>query len=174
MILRLPRWLALLLVFLLGYFDPEKWAVWDYRATILNDGVNSGNHAYVFTAGAGNICILVGGKVLNGDPASRAGNVRLRNGDDDRIRDVLRNQTIAGDKERDFPTSELAGDDNSASVPPEVIISGVEDLIVNVSSIAVSEDSAVSLQMLVSGGPPTVVLTSPTGATETETENRIV
>ena len=174
MILRLPRWLALLVIFLLGYFDPGKWAVWTYRATIVNDGVNTGQHLYVFTPGAGNICILIGGKVLNGDATGRAGNVRLRNVDGDRVRDVLRNQTIGAGKERDFPTSELAGDDNSASVPPDVVVAGTEDLAVEVSSLAINEDTSVSIQMLVSGGPPAVVLTSPTGATETETENRIV
>lgn len=170
----LPRWAALLVVWVMGFFDPGKWGVWDYAATIVNDGVNSGSQVYEFTPGAGNVCILIIGSLLNGDTGSRNGQALVRNGDDTAVRRVFANTTMAGGVRRQFPTSELSSDDNHASDGTPVIVSGVEDLEIALASVAVSENSAVEVQMLVSGGPPTVVLTSPTGATETETENRIV
>lgn len=174
MMLILPRWLGLLVVWLLAFFDPGTWAVWHFRATIVNNGVNSGNHEYNITPGAGNICILIGGEVLQGDSSStRAVDILLRNDDDDRIRLVL-SAIIGTSTRRDFPTSESSADANFASVGAPFIISGTEDLNVLLSSLAINQDSELSLQMLVFGGPPTVVLTSPTDAVETETENRIV
>ncbi len=155
-------------------FDPEKWAIWHYRATILNDGSNSGNHDYLFTPGAGNICILFGGMLLNSDTAGRNGQVILRNTDGDPIRNVMADSSIGAGNDRQFPTSQLSQNELSASIPPEVVVAGTESLFVRLTSVAVSENSELSLQFLISGGTPTVVLTSPTGATETETENRVV
>ncbi len=154
-------------------FDPEKWAVWDYRATIVNDGVNSGNHTYLFTAGAGNICILLGGRVLNGDAAGRTVVVHLRNADLARIREILVLATVAAGKVRNFPTTEDTSDGGSASSPPPVVVAGTENLFVQVASLAVNENTEVDVQFLVSSGPLVVDLTSPTDAVETETENRI-
>ncbi len=155
-------------------FDPTTWAVWDYRATIVNDGVNSGDHQYVFTPGPGNICILLHGRILNGDAAGRTCSAVVRNADDDDIRNVLTAQSVAAAAFRGFPTSEATGDNNTSSDGAPVVISGIEDLRVNVATVAVSENTELTLQMLVLARPPTPTLTSPTDATETETENRVV
>lgn len=170
---RYPR-VALLLIWILGYFDPDKWAVWSYAATIVGDGTNAGNHSYEFTPGEGNVCILIAGSVLQGDPTSRNVQVLARNGDDTTFRRILSSASVAQDKRRQFPTSEATSDDGSSSDGQPIILSGVEDLLVNIASLANSENTAIEIQMLVSGGPPTVVITSPGVATETETENRIV
>lgn len=154
-------------------FDPEKWAVWDYRATIVNDGTNTGNHDYVFVPGAGNICILIGGSVLNGDTNSRTAQVALRNADSATIRGILPGTAVAAGNTRQFPTSQGSGDGGPASVPPEVVATGTEEFLVQVQALAINENTVVALQFLVFGGPPTVTLTSPTDAVETETENRI-
>lgn len=154
-------------------FDPDKWAVWHYRATIANDGSNSGNHGYNFTPGAGNILVVLGGILFNGDTVALNGSVIVRNSDNNDIRRILPTTSIAGGSSREFPTKELSSDDGVASAEG-VVVSGDEDLQILLASVNVNDDSLVSLYGLVSGGPPTVTLISPTGATETETENRIV
>ncbi len=154
--------------------DLEKWAVWHFRATIVNDGVNSGNHDYVFTAGAGNVMVLLGGQILNGDAAGRVATVQLRDTDNAVIRRLIPAVTIAAAGRREFPTSEASADNASASDGSPLVVSGTEDLLASLASLAVNENSEVAVQFLISGGIPTVVLTSPTGAVETETENRVV
>ncbi len=155
-------------------FDPDTWATWHHRATIVNDAGTSGSHSYLFTPGAGNILILLGGSLLNGDTSSRTALVRLRNTDGDIIRQVLENSTTVAGATRDFPTSQATGDNLSASDGSPVVAAGTEDVIVSILSVAVSENTELSIQFLVLGGPPTVTLTSPANAVETETENRIV
>ncbi len=155
-------------------FDPDKWAVWHFRATIVNDAGASGSHEYLFTPGAGNVLILLGGSLLNGDTSTRVGLARLRNTDADIIRQVLENSSVVAGATRDFPTSQSTGDNLSASDGSPVVVAGTEDFLVGIVSVAVSENTEVSIQFLVSGGPPTVTFTSPASAVETETENRIV
>lgn len=155
-------------------FDPEKWAVWHYRATIVNDGANSGSHTYDISPGAGNVGILLGGQFLNGDAAGRTCQVFARDTDDNRFRSLLPNTTVAAGARREFPTSEATGDNNPATGGSPVMIAGTESVFVSVLAVAVSQDSEMSVQFLVSAGPPSVTLTSPTGATETVTEDRIV
>lgn len=174
LVLRLPRWIALLVVFILNFFDPDKWAIWEYRATVLNDGVNTGNHDYAFTAGRGNICVLLGGEVLNGDATARNILIILRTVGNNTLRSLMMSTSVAAGSKRSFPTSESSSDDGFASVPPDIVIAGDEKLFVRVSSLAINENTEIDVQMLISGTPPTVVITSPTGATETETENRVV
>lgn len=174
--IRLPRWLGLLLVLVLAFFDPERWATWTYRNTITNDGVNSGDHITVIVPGAGNVCILIGGNFLNGDVAGRNALLSHHNVDGNAIRHLLGRplEAIAAGAARNFPTSEASADGGPASSPPTIIISGTETLNFNLASLAVNQNSDFAVSMLVSGGPPTVTLTSPTDAVEVETENRIV
>ena len=175
MMLRLPRWIGLLVVWLLAFFDPEKWSVWEYRATIVNDGSNSGTHTYVLTAPDGGVLILLGGRVFNGDTSTRTILAQTRNRDNDVIRDPIESVAAPGGTRLNFPTAELMGTgDGNASDGTHYVIAGGEDFLVQVASVAVSQDTNLSMQFLVSGGPAAVVLTSPTGATETETTNVIV
>ncbi len=176
MILDLRRhpWLGLLVVALLTFFDPGKWAVWHYRATIVNDGTNTGNHLYNFVPGAGNILILLGGHFLNGDIAGRQGLVTLVDSDGVELRRILFSVSVGAGKRREFPTSEVSADDGNSAAEAPVVASGTEELRVQIQSLAINQNTEVAIQFLVSGGAPTVGLTSPTGAVETETENRIV
>lgn len=155
-------------------FDPGEWAVWHYRATITNDGANSGNHVYNFSPGGGNMMILLGANLHNGDLSARNAQALLRDNDNNPIRRPLFLGSVAAGAERQIPTSELSSDDGSASDPPGEVIAGWEDLNVSVDSLAVNENTDLAIQFLISAAPPTVTLTSPTGATESETENRVV
>ncbi len=156
-------------------FDPAQWAVWQYRATITNDGINSGDHDYVISPGVPNIMVLLGGEVLNGDTSGRAISILQRNVDDSNIRAILPSTTVAAAADRQFPTSESSADNGIASVPPDIVLVGSQNIIVRVASVAVSENTALSVHFLIWGGAtPTVTLVSPTDASEVETENRIV
>ena len=98
--------------------------------------------------------------------------IEIRNNDNNIIRSILPATSVAGGAVREFPTKELSSDDGIASAE-FIVVAGVEDFHVLLASVNVNDDSLVSLYGLVSGGPPTVTLTSPTGATETETANEI-
>ncbi len=155
-------------------FDPETWAVWDYRATIVNDGASAGGHSYTITPGAGNTAILLGGQFLNGDSVGRTCSVTLRDTDDNPIRRILPDVTVAAGARREFPTSQGTADSGASSDGNPTLIAGTENLFVVVNSLAINQDSELSVQFLVSGGPLTVSLISPGTAVETVTENRIV
>ncbi len=155
-------------------FDPTKWAVWEYRATIVNDGVNSGNHDYRITPGAGNLCILLGGQVQNGDTVGRVVTVQLLDTDNAIIRRLIPAVSVGAGSRREFPTSEVSADDAPASDGSPVVVAGVEDLLVSIASLAVNENTELSIQMLISGPVPTVVLASPTDAVETVTTDVVV
>ena len=154
-------------------FDPEVWATFNYRATILNDGANSGNHDYLFEPGEGGIMGEITGQILNGDAAGRTITIQTRDADDNISRQWLGN-TVGSNTRRQFPTSQTSGDNGLSSSPPAPWAAGSMDFFIRIASVAVSENTEVSLACLVLELPPTVTLTSPTGATETETENRIV
>lgn len=155
-------------------FDPSQWAVWDYRATITNDGATSGNHTYSISPGKGNMAVLLGGEVLNGE-ASSARNIAilLANADSAVIRRVLVSTSVAAGTVRQFPTSEATADDGSSSTPPDVVIAGTELLDITISSIGVNENTALAIQFLISGSKPVVTLTSPANATEAVTEDTV-
>ncbi len=155
-------------------FDLEKWAVWHFRATIVNDGSSAGGHSYTVTAGAGNVAVLMGGQFLNGDTVGRTCSVHMRDTDDYEIRALLPSTTVAAGARREFPTAEATGDDGSSSDGGPVILAGTEDLFVVINSLAINQNSELSLQFLVSAGLPSVALVSPGTAVETITENRIV
>ncbi len=155
-------------------FDPEKWAVWEYRATIVNDGVNSGNHDYRIIPGAGNMAILLGGQLLNGDTTGRTATVQLLDTDNAIIRRLISARPVGAGSRREFPKSEVTADDREASDGSPMVVAGVEDLLVSIASLAINENTELSIQMLVSGGVPSVVLISPTDAVETVTTDVVV
>lgn len=152
--------------------DLEKWGVWHYRATIVNDAGTSGTHSYVASPGAGSVVILLGGQLLNGDTVSRNAQVTLRDTDNETLRRILPTVSVAAAARRDFPTTESTADGGASA--NGIIVSGTEDFLVSIISLAASENTELSLQGLVYGASPTVTITSPANAVETVTEDRIV
>ena len=174
--LRRHPWLSLLVLALLAFFDPHTWGMWTFRVTFLNDGSTSGTHQVDIQPGDGNICVLLGGSFDNGDGSARNSNLNKNNADGNAVRHLLGGTAVSvgAGAVRNFPTSEATADENAASSPPPIVFAGTEKLVWQLLSVAVNENSIFAVEMLVSGGPPTVTLTSPNGATETETENRII
>lgn len=155
-------------------FDPEKWAVWHYTANIVNDGTNAGTHSYTISITVGSCAVLLGGEILNGDTVARNLSALLRDNDGVTIRRVLPATSTAGGSTRQIPTSELSADDGPSDAGSPVVLAGGETFLVQAASVAVNDDSRLAIQFLISGDKPTVVLSSPTGATETVTEDRVV
>lgn len=149
-------------------------ATWTFRATITNDGANSGNHIYDFSPGARSEFEVLYGSIFNGDAAGRGAQVRILNPDDDIVGDMVPNTfTLATGARMPFPaTDEIA--DNAGVSTRRWIITGNMAVSVRVNSVAVSQDSAVGITVRIRGAIPTVTLTSPTGATETVTESGVV
>ncbi len=151
-------------------FDVHELAVWNYTATITNDACCSGNHVYSVEPGRGNIAILIAGRFLNGDTAGRTGTIDVRNVDNSAMYRLV-SATFAAGAFRTFPTTEVSADNGFAGANQPYVLAGLMDLNANLAAIAVSQDTAFSISMLIHGEPPTVTLTSPGGATENVTED---
>jgi hypothetical protein len=152
-------------------FDHKKWAVWEYRAAIVNNGTNSGSHSYVISVKGGVMAVLLGGTILNGDTSGRNVTIHLRNTDNNPVRILLPGTSVAANGRREFPTTQTSADNSVASIPPDIIIAGTMDMLFQIASLAINENSELSVYFMINGKPPTVALTSPTDAVETETTN---
>ncbi len=150
-------------------FDVHELAVWNYRATITNDACCNGTHTYNVTPGRGNIAILIAGQFLNGDTSTRTSTVTVRDADNNESYRLLAGNIVAG-AFRSFPTTEVSSDNGFVGANQPYVIAGVMDLNASLASIAVSQDTRFTISMLIHGEPPTVVLTSPSGAAEVTTE----
>lgn len=149
------------------------WATWVYAADVTNDGSNSGTHKYDTTPGAGNVMEILYGQLRNNDTSTRTGFARVQ--DPSGVLELGRlaaSLAITAASHMPFPvTDELVVGGSSLG---RWIVSGTLILSTELLSVATSQDSAFHIACLISGGLPTVTITSPTGATETVNLNQVV
>ncbi len=154
-------------------YDPGLWAVWGYRVTIVNDGSNSGSHIYSVRPTQGSVAILLGGELLNGDTSTRTASAFLLSPGASAIRRALFAQSVVAGAIRQFPTTELTGDNGDGSASSPFVVASGQRFDVTIAAVAVSQNTACILQFLIHGTPPTVILTSPTDAVEVVVEDRV-
>lgn len=145
-------------------------ATWVYRATITNDGSNSGNHIYNISPGEGNEMEFLYGTVLNGDTATRTIHIEIDDGSDDQVMVNYTISTAAGIRAHVFPT---VANENRPNMT-RYILSGPMRLRLSVLALATSENSEIGIACRIRGNVPTVTLTSPTDAVEVVSTNRVM
>lgn len=153
-------------------------ATWGYRAEITNDGTNSGNHDYRVTPGAGKDIQILYGSVRNADTTARTGRIDILSPDAD-VFGVLLGEFDAGvsitaDQGMGYPYAQPfnAGGGPSAAGQP-YMLAGTMDLRFLLQSVATLQNSFFTIVARIRAAVPTVVLTSPAGATETVDMNRV-
>lgn len=157
----------------LGYFEPQPWVTWVYVATITNDGSNSGNHEYEITPGVGGEVKEPYGSLLNGDGSARSSFAYVRDDDDTNIAHITPpTLSITAAQTLPFPViDEVAS--NAASFFSRLMTSGLMKFYFALTSIAVSQDTALRISCRIRGAIPTVTLTSPTDAVEVVVKNQV-
>ena len=147
--------------------DLEKWSLYVFRATITNDGVTAGAHAYTLSPGVGRKMIILGGRVLNGSLAAVAFDVFLTDGTNRIYNFLPEGATIAAGVARSFPTS-MSSADSDAGSQLSMMLGGAMTFEVDTGSIAISQDTAAAVIALVdSQEPTTATAVGPAGSTAT-------
>lgn len=150
--------------------SPVKEVLWQYRATIVNDGVTAGDHELRALPNIGNEFFIVVATVFNGDAAARSFVISLRNPDADIIADMRRAVvTIGAGGTEAWPINATAAD---VSIQGMLPVAGSVDYFAEVAAVAINENTAFTILAVCRGRPPTVTLTSPAGSTQTVTEDR--
>ncbi len=114
---------------------------------------------------------IMDGELFNGDTSGRSATIEKRTDGADRMT-TIHNATLgAGAVFSLLPTVA------SAAVPffsQGIFLAGGMDLRLTLAAVAVSEDSRLGITARIDGGIPSVTLTSPTDATETVNEDKVV
>lgn len=154
----------------------EYWegATWVYHATVTNDGTNSGTHEYDVIPGAGNELEILYGLVFNGDTSARTIVARIQDADGGNfLAFIVPSGSIAAAGRISFPVNDPHAANSAANAGARFLLSGTMSLNAQVQSIAVNQDSEFGIACRIRGGLPSVVFTSPTGATETVNTNQV-
>ncbi len=139
-------------------------ATWVLAADIVNDGSNSGDHAYAISPGAGAEVYILDGFIINEDAAGRNVTVRVTDGTNIVGGSIPEAQSLgAGTRMPIYPNISSL----SVGGHGQMHLSGVMVCEVRIASIAVSQDTTVGLVCKIRGREPTLSLASPTDATET-------
>lgn len=151
-------------------------ALYVFQADIVNNGANSGNHIYAVTSGVGSEMELLYGNVFNGDGSNRTiTGVIQDDGGEDLGFPIPSGHTLNAGNNYSFPATDAPAATHTAfSAGVRPIFGGGMLLRVQVSSIAVSQDTEFALVLRIRGAIPTVTMTSPTGATETINTNKVM
>ncbi len=155
-----------------GYWEG---ATWIYRATITNDGTNSGTHTYSVVPGAGNEFELVAGVLFNGDTTGRVvtGMIAAPAGDVlNRL--IERNDSLGAGAEQGFPSAPIVGDNAPGAAGPRYIVAGTMILRCSVAAVAINQDTAFGVTIRFRGATPVPALTSPTDAVEVVVINQVL
>lgn len=147
-------------------------AVWVYRATITNDGSNSGTHEYDIVPGAGNELEVLYAQLFNGDATGRNGGMNIKDADGGKSIGEIRNASISATDTLALP-NRSSGSNADGGVGQRIIVAGTMSLVLSVASLAVLKESRLGIACRIRGGLPTVTLTSPTDATEAIQTNRV-
>lgn len=156
--------------------DLDQWREYEFDALITNDGINSGNHDYRFVPGVGNAMIVLYGRIANLDGSARTITALIRTQTDVGLGFflVVAGVSVAAGEGRNFPTSESTADNGMNTPVGPWMLSGPNRLFFRVASVAVNQDSRLTLHALVSMNAPTVLLVSPTDATETIAQDKVI
>lgn len=133
-------------------------ALWVYSADIENGAGGGGNIFITLTPGAGNELELLYGMLSNQDTAGRAGEMELRDADDNLLAHLFEEgATITNGNEVSIPgIDEITASDNAA-LPNRIFLAGDMDFLMNLVSVAASENVVFGLCCRIRGGLPTVV-----------------
>ncbi len=136
--------------------NDEYWsgALWVYQADITNDAMDAATQSYTITPGPGNeMEILPGSAVFNGDTVARTVIIRLLDGDGNVLFTIANISTGAA---LFLSTFSQISSRNEGMIAGRLVLSGTMQLFYQVSSVAVSQDSAASVVARIRGGVPTV------------------
>lgn len=159
--------------------DLEYWsgATWVLRAIITNDACCSGTHNYAVVPGEGSEMEILYGTTTNADSAGRVASVRILDADGGNVLTSFGELTITAGERFPFPSSDgsLSGTHTeiAARAGNRYTVSGTMALEFNIAAIAVNQDSRFAVVCRIRGSVPTVTLTSPSGATEAVSTNKV-
>lgn len=156
--------------------NEEFWAgsMWNFRATILNNGANSGDHVYSAVLADGDEMEVLYGRIENSDTASRAGLAKIFSSDGDELAS-FGEKTLNAGAILYFPNAGGApGTGGAALATSKFMVSGAMEFQARVNAVGTSKDTFFAIACRLRGDPPTVTLTSPTGATETISTNEVL
>lgn len=145
--------------------------IWVYRATITNDGANSGTHEYDVVPGAGGGLRFLYAQLYNGDAVGRTGICSIKDADGGNIIGEIRVVSIAATDSLALPNDSAGSNFSSSAIHYDA--AGSMSLFFSVSSLAVSKESRLGVACRIRGPSPTVTLTSPTSATEAVQTNQV-
>jgi hypothetical protein len=155
-----------------GYWEG---ATFIYYIRIVNDGSNSGNHEIEISPGVGNELEILYGSIFNGDTAARTILCIIQGQDSSEYSYLLpRNFSLGAGLKVPFPVTDEVEGGGALSGARRLIVSGDMKLYVRIASVGLSQDSEFGVIMRTRGDAPAVTVTSPTGATETVRENRVL
>ena len=127
-----------------------------YQATII--GSAAASHRYDIEPGEGNEFQMLWGTLFNGDTTARSPSSLIYS--DDTFSFVLtrflNTSTIGAGSYRNFPADASYGSDAGQSAASRILMAGKMVLRVQLSSVAISQDSALAFACRLRGDPPTV------------------
>ncbi len=140
------------------YWDGGTWV---YQADITNDAMDAANQIYTITPGVGNEMEVLYGSLFNGDTSARNGNVRINDPSANLILHLANESVTAGA----FIPVLSVGPSNTIDTHNygRVILSGAMRLVVTITAVAVSEDSALGLVCRIRGSLPLVIESASAG-----------
>lgn len=152
-------------------------ATWVFRVTITNDGANSGTHEVDITPGARNDMWLLYGSIRNGDASTRTAQIVIEDDSANILASLIpgfaNGVALTANDSFPWPTNDETGASAANVIHQPLMLAGAMNLHNQLTSVAVSQDSSVSVVARIRGALPTITITSPTGATETVDTNRI-
>jgi len=140
----------------LGYFEPQAWALWVYRASIVNGAGGGGTVSWTITPGAGVEMEILGGFLQNLDTSTRTGSITIRDDDDNDIAHAIRALGIGAGSRSSYPSSPAQGSDLPVAAGPPSIVRGAMDIFASIAAVAASQDGLLTMIARIRGGLPTV------------------
>ncbi len=140
--------------------------------SVTNDGSNAGDHTYEFEPGIGHEFQVMWVRVQNRDTVARTVFADILDGAGNVSVTLIEGVSAAAAATRSWPAAEPSSDGNAISGGCSVMVSGTMTLRLQVTAVATSQDSLVSVGLRIRGDAPTITITSPTDAVEVTTTDR--
>lgn len=155
-----------------GYWEGGTWV---YQAQITNGAGGGGAVSIVVTPGAGNEMEILYGSLTNGDGTGRSAVIKIRDdGDNDLAHLINVGYSLGAASTICIPLFDQATDGAHAGSGTRLILSGGMDLIMQLSSVAASQDGVFSLVARIRGDIPTVTETGQSTPTITINTEKVL
>ncbi len=145
-----------------------------FEGTIVNGPGGAGNHTYIVTPGEGNLLEFIEGSIFNGDTVDRTLSSRVDTGTSGEvIGGGFVQSTVLPAADHTGLYSTLTGLATSPQALGRPVLGGTARLVITISSVALSQDTAFGFQAWLWGTEPTMTLAGASTPVLTTNEARV-